>query len=72
MLQAFEIINHANSDENPERGEKFSLLQQIRFARFPDDNRNVAHRPMHRQRARLFVLQNSERRADGADDEAKI
>jgi len=72
MLQRGEIINHAQRDKNPERGEKFSLLQQIRFARFPDDMRNVAHQLVHRQRARLFILNDSEQRADDANDEAEI
>ena len=62
FLQTFEIINHADRDENPERGEKFSLLEQIGFAGFPDDVGNVAHGFVDWQRARLFVLQQAEQR----------
>ena len=70
-LQADEIINHAHGDEQPERGEKFSLLPQIRFARFPDDVGNLAHRAVDRQRAGADVFQEAERRADGADEQAE-
>ena len=57
FLKTFEIINHADGDENPQRGEKFSLLPQISFTRFPDDGGNVAHGSVDLQRAGLFVLQ---------------
>jgi hypothetical protein len=68
--KTFEIINHADGDENPERREKFSLLPEIRLARFPDDVGNVAHGFVDLQRARLFVLQKSKRRADDTNGEA--
>jgi hypothetical protein len=53
-------------------GEKFSLLKQIRLARFPDDVRDVAHAFVDGQRAGLLVLHQPERRAHGADDETQI
>ena len=67
VLQPGEIINHAQRDEHPERGEEFPLLEQIRLAGFPDDVGDLAHGPVDRQRAGLGVFQKSERRADGAD-----
>ena len=51
--------------------EEFSLLQQVGFARFPDDVGDVAHRAVHRQRARLLVLQKPEQRAHHADRQAE-
>jgi len=43
VLESLEIIHHADGDKHPQRGEKFSLLPQIGFARFPDDVGNVTH-----------------------------
>src|SRR6185312_1073357 len=71
-LQTDEIINHANGDEHPECGKKFPLLEQISFARFPNDVGNVAHRAMNRQSARANIFPNAKRRADQTDEQAEI
>src|ERR1019366_3518583 len=70
-LQHGEIINHAHRDERPDGGEKFPLLPQIRFARFPDDMGNLAHRAMHWQRAGADVFPDTKRRADSAHEKAE-
>ena len=62
--RAEEIINHAAGDQHPEDGEEFALGEQIGFAGFPDDVRNLGHALMHRQRLGLKVLQQAEDRAD--------
>ena len=67
-----DILEHAHRNQNPEREEKFTLLPQVGFARFPDDFRDGAHGFVHRQRAGADVFQKSKRCTDGADDEAQI
>ena len=69
--QKAKIINHARGDQQPERGEKFSLLKQIRLARLPNRFGNLGHRGMHRQPLRLSVLCQTEHRADDAQQQAK-
>ena len=72
MLKEFEIKQNAARDQHPEDGEEFSLLQQIRLARFPNHARDVAHGLVHRQIFCPLVLPQPKNRADRAHDDAQI
>ena len=72
VFEDLEIEKDAARDQQPQPGEEFSLLQQIRFARFPNHARDVAHGFMHRQIFRPPILHQSKNRADGAHDDAQI
>ncbi len=63
-LQADEVINDADGDQDPEAGEKFPLLEQIGLAGFPDRVGDVQHGLVGGQVLRLGVLHPAEDHAD--------
>jgi len=60
----------AGGDESPESDEKFPLLGEVGFARFPNDLGDGGHRRVHGQAFGLYVLPEAERAAEGAHDES--
>ena len=72
VLQADEIVEDADGDQNPEAGQELPLLEQVRLAGFPDRIGDVQHGLVGRQVFRLRVLHPAESHSDQADDEADV
>ena len=64
-----EIIDDTDGDQNPQAGEKLTLLQNIGLAGLPNSGGDIEHRLMGRQILRLHVLHHAESHADQADKE---
>ncbi len=71
-LQADEVIDDADGDQDPEAGEELPLLEQIGLAGLPDRVGDVQHGPVGGQVFRLGVLHPAESHSDQADEETDI
>ncbi len=72
VLQASEVVGHADGDENPEDDEELALLGEVGLAGFPDDGGHIEHGLVRRQVLRLVRLDETEEQPENAHDETEI